>query len=186
MYLCGYPIETILERKLPQRAKEHGLDLSFELSIVVMLELKSNTSTALVHGSLNHGAEMSHAWVEYRDACEKRWVIDYCADWKKMSFTAYSNKLFPDTERLYLHYIFWTDYTERLYYMMQKPETSYILEELVKLRPKFRNGKVFGILDFYGHTINENAGTTFDPVWIEGPDGNRVVVSQEFFEYLLL
>ena len=70
--------------------------------------------------------------------------------------------------------------------MMQKPETSYILEELVRLRPKFRNGKVFGILDFYGHTINENVGTVFNPVWIEGPDGNRVVVSQEFFEYLLL
>ena len=185
MYFCGYTIENILEQNLPQKAANCGIDLSFELAIISMLELKNNESAALVHGSTNHGSGQPRAWVEYRDENGNRKVQDYCSEWREIAFNVFQNRFFPDTERLYLHYIFWTRYTGRLYELVQRPETSFVFAEVNHFRPTFRNGKLFGILDFMRHDTESIVGTEFKPVVVKSPDDSETIMDRDFFNFLM-
>ncbi len=184
MYLCGYSTEQILEKQLPKKLLENGVDLTFHLAIYAMLEFKGNESAMLVHGHTVNDAN-PRAWVEYKDAKEKRMVRDYSSSWINMTETAFHNKLFPDTERLYLDYIFWEKYEEHLYDLIQKPETSYVLGGINLICPKIKNGRFYGFTNFNRHNIDIITGIDFNPLVIKNPDGTFSLLTRELIDSLM-
>ena len=184
MYLCGYSLEQMLEKELPKKLKWQGINLTFEFAILAMFELKDNESAMLINGEMIFSSGPC-AWVEYVNDSGQRMVKNYCSDWVELPYIVFHNKFLPDTDRIYLHYIFWTRFTSRLYQLMQKPETSYVLGDLSVIRPKFKNGKIYDITDF-GHRYSDKIeGTCFIPTVINNPNGTSSLLNQELFDSLM-
>lgn len=184
MYFCGWTMEEILEKKLPQKLLEQGINISFELAICNMFELRKNDSAMLVHGYMNSDSSPC-AWVEYNNGKGGRIVRNYCSAWREMPYLSFHNKYYPDTERIYLGYIFWTAYTKQLCELTKSPETSYIFNEIAVLRPKFRDGKICNITDFHHHSTSIIDGSKFIPTVIINPDKSVALITQEFLESLM-
>ena len=184
MYLCGYSTEQILEKRLPQKLLERGINITFILGLYAMLERKGDDTSILVYGR-RQGEEYPRAWIEYKKASGKRYVLDYGSDFIEMSYTAYHNKYFPDTERLYLDYIFWTRYTNHLHELIKQPETSYIIDALKPIYPKLTNGRLLGITEFRYDHIDAVTGTEFLPTEIKNPDDKLVLLTLDLFHELM-
>ena len=184
MYFCGWTTEQILEKELPIKLIEQGINVSFIFAIYAMLELRNNDSAMLVYGYMKDNFGPC-AWVEYNDANGKRMVRDYCAKWQEIPYLAFHNRYYPDTERIYLDYIFWTKFTKKLYELAQKPETSYILSGIGVLNPKFENGRVCGITEFNHYNPIVIDGSKFTPTVIINPDKSLALLTQEFLESLM-
>lgn len=183
MYFCGWTTEQILEKKLPLELMKRGVNVSFIFAMYAMLELKGNNSAMLVYGCIKDSGPC--AWVEYNNGNGKRMVRDYCTDWIELSYLNFHNTYHPDTERIYLDYIFWTKYTEKLYKLAQVAETSYILNDLVAMSPKFENGKVYGITDFSCFDSLVTNGKNTNPTMIVNPDNSLIYLKQEFLKFLM-
>ena len=181
MYLCGYSTEQILEKNLPKKLREHGINIAFILGLYAMLELKGNDTSMLVYGR-KKGDDCPCAWVEYKKPSGERIVRDYCADWIEMPYNTFHNKFYPDTERLYLDYIFWTRYTKHLYDLATRPETSYIIGGLSLLCPKIKEGQFYGITEFMREHVDRITGTEFIPTIIRTPDETLVLLTSELFQ----
>ena len=192
MYFCGYSTEQILEKKLPQKLLEQGINLTFILSIYAMLERKGDTSAMLVYGRMQDDTS-PRGWIEYKDADGARMVRDYCSDWVDMPYTKFHNKYFPDTERLYLDYIFWEPYEKHLYELIQKPETSFVLAGISLICPRVKGGKFYGITNFNRHGADKITGTNritgleadFNHTVIRNPDDSFAVVSKDLIDHLM-
>lgn len=185
MFLCGYSTEEMLEKKLPLRLMERGVNASFIFATYAMLEMKDNDSALLAYGYYKNENE-PRAWTEYMiGRTEHRVVCDYCSDWVRMTYTKFHNELFPETSRVYLDYIFWTKYTSHLHSLIQKPETSYILDGLVALRPQFRNGSLRGFINFDLAHPDRITGRDFIPTVILNPDGSPTLLTRELFDSLM-
>lgn len=184
MYLCGYSTEQILEKKLPQKLLANGINLTFHLAIYAMLEFKDNDSAMLVHGHTRTDS-LPCAWVEYKNNAGKRMVRDYNSSWIDIPETAFHNRFFPDTDRLYLDYIFWERYEKHLYELIKKPETSYILGGLNLICPKIKNGKFYGFTNFNRHNVEHVTGTEFIPTVIKNPDDTFSLLTRELIDSLM-
>jgi len=187
MYLCGYTMSQLLGREVPKRLMEKGINLSFEFAMCGMMELKDASSAMLVYGTSKANPE-PHAWVEYNTDPKKsgtRMVRDYCSDFMEIPFLKHQNTFFPDTERVYLDYFFWTKFMNHLYELVQSPDTSFVLGALCIMHPKFKNGKIYGITDFgFKHSVMVT-GEEFIPTVIKNPDGSYALLTRETIDSLM-
>lgn len=180
MYFCGYSTEQILEKKLPKKLQERGINITFLLGLYAMLELKGNDTSMLVYG-FKKGDNYPCAWVECKNTAGKRIVRDYCSEWIELPYNTFHNRFYPDTERLYLDYVFWTRYTDHLHDLIQRPETSFIIGGLSMISPKIKNGKFCNITDFTHEHVDRITGTEFVPTIVKNPDGALVLLTSELF-----
>lgn len=184
MYFCGWTLPQVIGRDVPRRLLAKGINMSFEFAAYAMMELKGDESAMMVHGNLKNDPE-PRAWVEYVTKSGERRVRDYCSEFLEMSYLSFHNSYYPDTERIYLDYIFWTKYMENLYNLAQSPDTSYIVSGLSIVRPKFKDGKFCGVSDFGYKHVDVTDGTEFIPTVIKNPDGKTVLLTRELFDSLM-
>ena len=164
---------------------ERGIDMNFLFATYAMLEMRNNNSAILVYGHYKD-EQWPRAWVEYMvSGTDHRIVSDYCSDWLRMGYNEFHNSFFPETSRVYLDYIFWTKYTQHLYELIQKPETSYILDGLIAISPSFRNGRPYGFIDFDLACPDRIGGRVFIPTVMIKPDGNPALLTRELIDSLM-
>ena len=187
LYLNGYEIEKVISQNLPTELSIYaGLGFCYEFSALMMLSLKDNHTSRLVHGFVTapiNGKDehFPHAWVEY----DNDKVIDLYAAHTPIDKDEFYDEMNVEVKFVSEYEDFWqTRTTGELYSCIQTKDTSYIWPILTNFRP---HPEPFGFrikyipdpdnMDLFGKAMPE--------YWIIGKDGEKIYIRQELFDQII-